>query len=75
MQYRVEYHCPICGQNIPSEAFLELDHESAIKFLTSVIQNQSMMGNPYLYKAPMHVIHHCDNGSHGLAFIAGLRRV
>lgn len=70
-KYRATYKCPICDKLIAGAKVHEFEYEQLPKLLTKFIQNQQFVGNPYLYEAPMYMIHLCSNGGGGLAFFAG----
>lgn len=68
------YKCALCGALIRYGNATEIPYEDLPQVLGDVIANQQFAGNPYLYQAPMHIPHRCQDGSGGLAYFAGFRK-
>lgn len=71
MRYFAVYKCPLCGKLSRLADSVEISYDELPALLGKVIHNQSFAGNPYLYKAPMHVPCKCADGNAGLAQFAG----
>lgn len=74
-KYRTIYKCPMCLQRITAGNPVELEESMIPELLGKVIRNQQMMGNPYLYQAPMYLPHKCENGDGGLAQFCGFEKI
>lgn len=72
---QIYYKCQLCGRYCYLGDPFRISKKAAGDLLIEVIKNQQFMGNPYLYKAPMQVKHDCPDGSVGLAYFAGVRKV
>ena len=74
-KYRVIYKCPMCLKRFTVGNSVDLEENMVPELLGKIVRNQQMMGNPYLYKAPMYVPHKCENGDGGLAQLAGFEKI
>ena len=74
-KYSAAYRCPLCQTLIVSEKSTDIPEHQLPELLGKFIRNQSFINNPYLYEAPMHTPHKCDNGDAGLAYFAGFKKV
>ena len=72
-KYRLVYRCNLCGELTICGEGHPVPHEMLADLVGKVVRNQAMIGNPYLYNAPMHMIHYCRDGSVGLATFAGFK--
>ena len=75
MKYKVTYKCQQCNELIGYGEPKEISYNELPKLCGKVIQNQQFVNNPYLYQALMQVIHNCKDGSCGMAYFAGFKRV
>lgn len=76
MKFYAIYKCPMCGASIRiSDNPTEIDRESMPELIANIIRNQQMLGNPYLYQAPMYIPHNCKNGCAGIAQLSGFQPV
>ena len=69
----IAYRCQLCGEVIVEDRSSVITSENATSFCSQVIKNQQMWGNPYLYKAPMYMVHHCSDDSCGIAQFVGVK--
>ena len=74
-KYRAIYRCPMCLKKFTVGNPVELEENQVPELLCKIVRNQQMMGNPYLYQAPMHIPHRCENGDGGLAQLAGFEKI
>lgn len=74
MKYFPVYKCELCGALLRYGNATEIPYKDLPKVLGDVVANQQFAGNPYLYKAPMHIPHRCPDGNGGLAYFAGFRK-
>ena len=76
MKFFAIYRCSLCEQKfrITDEPF-EIDRNKGPELVAKILQNQSMIGNPYLYKAPMNIPHNCKNGGIGIAYLIGFKPI
>lgn len=75
-KYYAVYKCAICNCLMrTTDNPIEIPKEELPTLLAKVIRNQSFIGNPYLYEAPMHIPHNCSNGDFGLAQFAGFKKM
>ena len=70
-KYCAVYKCPLCGNILKYGEPTEIPYDALPKVLARVVSNQIYAGDPYLYKAPLHVPHYCPNGNAGLTLFAG----
>lgn len=70
-RYSAVYKCPLCGTLFRYGEPREIPYDKLPELCAMVVKNQMMLGNPYLYQAPMHVPHKCSNGNCGMAAFAG----
>ena len=75
MKYIAAYKCQICGTLVQYGEPQEIPYESLPEICGQVVRNQQFAGNPYLYKAPMQLVHKCTNGDCGMANFAGFKKV
>lgn len=76
MKAYLAYRCGLCGDLIVSDTPSDIPLKAAPSFCASVIRNQQMAGNPYLYQAPGQMVHHCADGhSCGIAQFAGVKYI
>lgn len=73
--YRVTYKCPLCGRLLIAGAPKQIPDDKLPETLGAVIRNQLMAGNLYLYQAPMQIPCKCPDGSAGMAYFAGFKKV
>ena len=71
MKYWAVYKCPLCDKLSRLGDSVEIPYNELPNILGRVIKNQSFIGNPYLYKAPLHIPCKCNDGNVGLAQFAG----
>ena len=71
MKYWAVYKCQLCGKLLKINDSVEISYDELPSILGKVINNQSFINNPYLYKAPMYIPCKCNNGNVGLATFAG----
>lgn len=71
MKYWAVYKCPLCGKLLRIGDSVEIPYNELLSILGKVMQNQTFINNPYLYKSPMYIPCKCDNGNAGLAQFAG----
>lgn len=72
MKFFATYKCPLCNKLFSiSEKPFEMEREQGPELVGKIIANQVMLGNPYLYQAPMHIPHNCPDGCIGIAQLAG----
>lgn len=69
------YKCLLCGQLLTTGQAQDIPYNELPGLLGKVVQNQLFAGNPYLYQAPMHIPCRCRDGSAGMAYFAGFKRV
>lgn len=73
--YYAMYKCQMCNALIrASDKTVELDSSQVPDLVAGVVKNQAFMNNPYLYQAPMNLVHNCCNGDFGLATFIGFKR-
>lgn len=72
MKFLAIYQCQLCGTrfHIADKPF-ELNRDEGPELVAKIIRNQQMLGNPYLYEAPMNLPHDCPDGGIGIAQLAG----
>lgn len=75
MKVEPVYKCLLCGRLLTTGRVQEIPYDALPKLLGKVVQNQLFAGNPSLYQAPMHIPCKCPDGSGGMAYFAGFRRV
>lgn len=71
---QVYYKCQMCGGYCYLGEPFRISKKAAGDLLIQVIKNQQFMGT-VLYQAPMQVKHDCPDGSVGMAYFAGVRKV
>jgi hypothetical protein len=75
MRYVAVYKCQLCGALVQYGEPKEIPYEELPEICGKVIQNQLFAGNPYLYQAPMQVVHKCKDLNCGMAYFAGFNHV
>ena len=75
MKYVPVYKCLICNTLIKYGEPKEVPYDLLPETCAKIIQNQLFAGNPYLYKAPMQIVHKCKNSNCGMAYFAGFMQV
>ena len=73
--YYAAYKCPLCGATIRYGEPKEIPYEALPSLCGQVIKNQTFINNPALYTAPMQLPHTCNDGSCGMAYFAGFKRL
>lgn len=73
--YYAAYKCPLCGATIRYGEPTEIPYDALPGLCGQVVRNQTFINNPALYTAPMQVPHKCPDGSCGLAYFAGFKRL
>lgn len=71
-EYYAVYKCPLCSTKFRiTDKTFQMDKDKFPELIAKIIKNQTMLGNPYLYQAPMHIPHECNNGGVGIAQLIG----
>lgn len=75
--YYAQYKCQLCGAVVRYGDVkpVACSQEQLQELCMRVIRNQQFMNNPALYQAPVNAPHHCADGSCGMAYFAGFKRV
>lgn len=72
MKFFATYKCPMCDVMFTvSDKPFEMNRDQGPELVGKIIANQQMLGNPYLYQAPMYIPHDCANGCVGIAQLSG----
>lgn len=74
-KYQAIYKCQVCGYIHTYGDPFEADPSTMPDLFSQIMQNQLFKYRPELYKAPMHMVCHCVDGSFGFAVLAGFRKV
>ena len=75
MEYIAVYKCSMCDTLIQYGESREVAYDKLPNLCYQVIQNQLFAGNQYLHKVPMQIVHKCKDGSCGLAYFSGFKKV
>lgn len=75
MRVKPVYKCHLCGRLLSTGEVQEIPYEKLPSVLGKVIQNQLFAGNPALHEAPMNIPCKCPDGSTGMAYFAGFKKV
>ena len=73
-RYYAVYKCQLCGAALAYGEPHEVPYDKLPELCGKVVQNQTFINNPALYKAPMQIPHKCAEGSCGMAYFAGFKR-
>lgn len=73
-KYLAVYKCPLCGTLLYTANPQEVPYDKLPELCVKIVKNQQFAGNPYLYKAEMHIPHKCSDGNCGLAVFAGFKK-
>lgn len=69
------YKCHLCGRLLSTGSTSEIDDGQLLSLLEKFVQNQMFAGNQYLHKAPMYIPCKCTDGSGGLAYFVGFKKI
>lgn len=72
---RAVYKCPLCGRLQSPSPAQEVPRDLLPGLCGKVIQNQTFAGNPWLHQVPIQIPCRCPDGSCGMAWFAGFKRV
>lgn len=72
--YYAAYKCPLCGAVCSFGEPKPVPYDKLPELCARVVKNQRLIGTT-LYEAPMHIPHHCDDGSCGMAVFAGFKKI
>ena len=74
-KYYAMYKCPLCNSEFTcNKTPVEIDENEIPDLLGKFVAHQRFAHNPYLYDAPMYMVHRCGNGDGGLAPFIGFRK-
>lgn len=74
-KYVAVYKCFLCGKEHRMSNPVELSEEQLPELLGKFVRNQQFAGHPALYQAPQHLPCKCSDGSGGLAYFIGFKKV
>lgn len=73
-KYIPRYVCQMCGKVIHFGTQAEVPDDKIPSLLAQVVGQQILLGTIH-YKAPMHIPHKCADGSGGLAYFVGFKKL
>lgn len=73
-KYAARYRCQLCGQLIHYGNPAEVPYDKLPELLGQVVKQQAFLGTS-LYQAPMQIPHKCADGSGGLAYFVGFKKL
>ena len=75
VRVRAVYKCLLCGRLLSTGQAQEVPSDALPELCGKVVRNQMFAGNPWLHQAPMQIPCRCQDGSCGMAWFAGFKKV